>query len=340
MAVNKSSKCRIVIDAMGGDYAPQNAVLGAVQAEKNNPDIEIVLVGKSEQIQKILDQNKITFDSKRIINADETIEMGDSPATAVKTKKDSSIVVGINLVKENKADAFVSAGNTGAVVTASTLILGRLNGVERPTIGTFMPNSTGVTTLFDVGAFVDTKPQHLLGYAVMSTIFVKEIYNISNPSVGLLTTGEEEEKGNKVTKEAYPLFKNSNLNFVGNVEGRDILQGKANIIICDGFIGNIVLKFGESVPKLLKYLLKDYSKKNIFNLIKVGLLKGVLKEALQPLNPDNYGGVPLLGVKGITIIGHGSSSVVAIKNMVDRAYEMYNKNLTRKIELALEEYGK
>jgi phosphate acyltransferase len=243
-------------------------------------------------------------------------------------------------LKDKLADAFVSAGNTGAVVTASTLIMGRIAGVERPTIGTFMPSAAeDVCTVFDVGAFVDSKPQHLFGYAVMSSIFVKEIFNIANPTIGILSTGEEDEKGNKATKEAHAILKKSNLNFVGNIEGNDVLKGKVNIVICDGFIGNILLKFGESVPKFLKHLLKHYAEKNIFNKLKVGIIKSVLKEVLKPLDSQNYGGVPLLGVKGISIIGHGSSSVLAIKNMVLRAKEMYDKNLITKIEKSLEEYA-
>ena len=333
------SHCKIIVDAMGGDFAPQNAVVGAIQAANEDNSIELFLCGRENEIIDVVNQNKLNIDKNHILNASEVISMSDSPTASLKTKPDSSIVVGAKAVKEKNADAFVSAGNTGAVVTASTLIIGRLKGVERPTIGTYMPNESGVTTLFDVGAFVDSRPEHLVGYGIMSSIYVSEIYGIKNPTIGILSTGEEDEKGNKATKEALEIFRKSNLNFIGNVEGRDILSGKVNIVICDGFVGNILLKFGESVPRLLKFLLKEYASKGILRKIKMGLIKNSLKQALEPLNPDFYGGVPLLGVNGITIIGHGSSSVLAIKNMVNRAKEMFDKNLVNKIEKSLKEYS-
>jgi glycerol-3-phosphate acyltransferase PlsX len=331
------SQCKIIVDAMGGDYAPQNVVVGAIQAAKEDSTIELFLCGRKKEIVDLLKIHQLIFNEDHIIDASEIISMSDTPTTALKSKPDSSIVVCAKFVKDKRADAFVSAGNTGAVVAASTLIIGRLKGVERPTIGSFIPNVSGITTLFDVGAFVDSKPEHLVGFGLMSSLYVKEIYGISKPTLGILSTGEEDEKGNKVTKEAAEILRKSNLNFVGNVEGRDILRGKVNIVICDGFIGNILLKFGESVPSLLRFLIKEYASKNFFNKLKIGLLKNSLKKALEPLNPDLYGGVPLLGINGITIIGHGSSSVLAIKNMVLRAKEMYNKKLVSKIEESLKE---
>jgi glycerol-3-phosphate acyltransferase PlsX len=333
------SHCRIIVDAMGGDFAPQNAVVGAVQAAEEDNSIDLLLCGREAEILEVLKQKQLNSKRYCIINASEVISMSETPTAALKIKPDSSIVVGAKAIKENKADAFVSAGNTGAVVAASTLIIGRLNRVERPTIGAMMPNESGITALFDVGAFVDSKPEHLVGYGLMSSIYVKEIFGIPNPTIGILSTGEENEKGNKITKEASEIFRKSGLNFLGNVEGRDILKGKVNIVICDGFIGNILLKFGESVPSLLKYFLKEYASKNILNKIKIGLFKNILKKALEPLNPDPYGGVPLLGINGITIIGHGSSSILAIKNMVLRAKEMFDKNLVNKIEKSLKEYS-
>lgn len=334
-----NSHCRIIVDAMGGDFAPQNAVIGAVQAAQTDPSIDLFLAGPKKLIIEVLQSNNLSFDREKIIDAEEVITMSESPTNAIKTKPKSSIVTGTRLVREKKADAFVSAGNTGAVVAAATFNIGRLHGVERPTIGTFFPNSKGVTTIFDVGAFVDSKPAHMLGYGIMSSIYVKEIYGISEPSVALLSVGEEDEKGNKLTKESFELLKNSKLNFIGNIEGRDILAGKVNIVLCDGFVGNILLKFGESVPKLLKHFLVLYSQKSLISKIKVGLFKSVLKEALQPLDYQAYGGVPLLGVNGVCIIGHGSSTVTAIKNMVLRAKEMYDKKLTQKIEESLKLYA-
>ncbi len=332
-------KCRIVVDAMGGDFAPQNAVLGAVQAYNENGKFELYLVGKSSEIKNVISSSNLSFNESHIIHADEVIEMSDSPTVSLKTKRNSSIVVGANLVKEKKADAFVSAGNTGAMMAASTLIIGRIPGVGRPTIGAVMPNESGVCILFDVGASVDSKPKHLLEYAVIGSIYAQEIYGINNPKIGLLSVGEEESKGNEVSLAAFELLKKTNLNFIGNVEGRDILKGTANVVVCDGFIGNILIKFGEGVLSLLKYKFKDYASRGFFNKLKIGLLKGALKDMLKDFDYQEHGGVPLLGVNGISIIGHGSSTPKAIKNMVLRAYEMYEKNLITKIENSIKNYS-
>ncbi len=278
---SKNSRCRIIVDAMGGDYAPQNAVIGAIDAYNEMNDFELFLVGKKEEILSVIKSNKISFDDTRIIHADEIIEMGDSPTSAIKSKPNSSIVKGAQLVRDGKADAFVSAGNTGAMMSASTLIMGRIPGVGRPTIGAEMPNVYGVCYLYDVGAGKDAKPSHLFEYAIMGTIYAKEMGGVKNPSVGILSMGEEEGKGNEVSTEAYKLLKSSNLNFIGNVEGRDILTKHVDVIVCDGFIGNIILKFGESVPKLLKHLLAKTADDSFFDKLKVGFSKGTLKESFK-----------------------------------------------------------
>ena len=336
---SKNSKCRIIVDAMGGDYAPQNAVVGAIDAYNEKKDFELFLVGKKDEILKVIKSNQLLFDDNNIIHTDEIIEMGDSPTSALKSKPNSSIVKGAQLVKEGKADAFVSAGNTGAMMSASTLIMGRIAGVGRPTIGAEMPNVYGVCYLYDVGAGKDAKPSHLFEYAIMGTIYAKEMGGIKNPSVGLLSMGEEEGKGNEVSNDAFNLLKNSKLNFIGNVEVRDILTKQVDIIVCNGFVGNIILKFGESVPKLLKHLLTQTAEANFVDKLKVGLSKGTLKKSLKSLDYQEHGGVPLLGVNGISIIGHGSSTPKAIKNMVLKAREMYNKDLIKKIENSIKEYS-
>jgi phosphate acyltransferase len=336
---NSSERCKIIVDAMGGDYAPQNAVVGAIEALLENPGFDLFLVGKEKEILNVVANKNLSFDNSRIINAEEIIEMGDSPTEAIKKKTNSSIVVGSRYVKEKKAHAFVSAGNTGAMMAASTLIMGRIPNVGRPTIGAEIPNVHGTCFLFDVGAGKDAKPSHLFEYAVMGTIYARELGGVSNPQVGILSMGEEESKGNEITTAAFKLLKESKLNFIGNVEGRDILTGKVDVVVCDGFIGNILLKFGESVPKLLKHLLKKTAEKNFIDKIKIGLFKGTLKRALRDLDYQEHGGVPLLGVNGISIIGHGSSTPKAIKNMVFRAYDMYKKNLNQKIEESLKEYA-
>lgn len=334
----EKAKCKIVVDAMGGDFAPQNAVVGAVQALMQNPDFELYLVGKKAEIISVLRKNNLSFNEDYIINADQVIEMAESPTNAIKSKPDSSIVVGAKLVRGKKADAFVSAGNTGAVMSASTLIIGRIPGVGRPTIGAEIPNIYGTCYLYDVGAGKDAKPIHLLEYAIMGTIYAKEMGGVSNPAVGVLSMGEEEGKGNEVANEAYNLLKNSKLNFIGNVEGRDILAGKVDVVVCDGFVGNILLKFGEAVPKLLKHLLEQTAKKNPIDALKILLVKNTLKKALKSLDYQEHGGVPLLGVNGISIIGHGSSTPRAITNMVLKAKLMYEKQLVNKIEKSINEY--
>lgn len=336
----KSSKCRIIVDAMGGDYAPQNAVVGAIDALRQSKDFELYLVGVKDEIVSVIKSNQLSFDESYIIHTPEVIDMGDSPTSALKSKPNSSIVKGAQLVKEGKAEAFVSAGNTGAMMSASTLIMGRIPGVGRPTIGAEMPNVNGICYLYDVGAGKDAKPSHLFEYAIMGTIYAKEMGGISNPTVGILSMGEEESKGNEVSTAAFTLLKNSNLNFIGNVEGRDILTKNVDVVVCDGFIGNIILKFGESVPKLLKHLLTETANESFMDKLKVGLAKGTLKKSLKSLDYQEHGGVPLLGVNGISIIGHGSSTPKAIKNMVLKAFEMHKKDLLKKIENSIKEYSK
>ena len=338
-SVPENYKCRIAVDAMGGDFAPQNTVVGAIQALEENKNFELYLIGREKEILDIISGNNLSFEKKNIIHADEVIEMGESPTVALKKKLNSSIVAGAKLVKDKKAEAFVSAGNTGAMMAASTLIMGRIPGVGRPTIGTIFPNEAGVSTVFDVGASVDSKPIHLLEYAIMGTIYTREIYGIENPKVGILSVGEEESKGNDITIAAASLIKKTHLNFVGNVEGRDILKGTVHVVVCDGFVGNILLKFGEGVLNYLKFKLKDYAERNFFNKLKVGLVKNTLKDILKEFDYQEYGGVPLLGVNGISIIGHGSSTPKAIKNMVLRANEMHSKKLIQKISKSINQYS-
>jgi phosphate acyltransferase len=335
-----NSKCRIIVDAMGGDFAPQNAVLGAVEAFKESQDFELFLIGKESEILRVLSENKVSFPNENIIHAEDVIEMGDSrPTAAIKSKPGSSIVAGTNLVREKKADAFVSAGNTGAVMAAATLIMGRIEGVGRPTMGAPMPNTSGICTLFDVGSSVDSKPKHLLEYAIMGAIYTKEMFGIDNPSIGILSVGEEESKGSEVSLAACELIKKTNLNFKGNVEGGDILKGTVNVVICDGFTGNILLKFGEAVIPLLKFKFTEYAKRGLTNLLKIAVVKSAMKEVLKDFDYQEQGGVPLLGVNGVCMIGHGRSTPKAIKNLVFRADYMYKKNLIKKFESSIKQYS-
>jgi len=327
-------KIKIVVDAMGGDEAPLNDVSGAIIAAELKPDtLEIILVGKEKLIKDELLKHKVNLSNISIVNASEVITMEDSPTDSLKSKPDSSINVGINLVKDKKADAFVSAGNTGAVMTASILRLGRIEGVGRPTIGTLFPTDFGKTMVFDVGASVDCKAKHLLEFALMGNIYMKSIYNVSNPKIGLLSVGEEKSKGDTLTLEAYELLEKSDMNFIGNVEGRDVLRGKADVIVCDGFVGNVILKFAESVLDVIKGKFRAYAEKGFFKKIWIGMMYGTLKNVvLKDFDYQEYGGVPLLGVNGVTIIGHGKSSPIAIKNMILKAEEMVSKRVNEKIE--------
>lgn len=318
---------------MGGDFAPANIISGGINALKeSNNRFQIIFVGKEESILEII--NKLPHENLdyQIVNASEIIEMQDSPTAALKQKKDSSITVGLQLVKDKKADAFISAGNTGAVMSASTIILGRIEGVSRPTIGTFFPTEKGKCLLLDAGANVDSKPQHLLEFAMMGSIFTSYILGYQNPTVGLLNIGEESSKGNETALEAYKLLKESSLNFIGNIEGRDILKGKANIVVCDGFVGNILLKFAESILSLMKFKFKNYASQSFFKKLWVGLIYGTLKSVLKDIDYQEHGGVPLLGVNGVTIIGHGGSTPKAIKNMIFRAEEMVQKDINSHIQ--------
>jgi glycerol-3-phosphate acyltransferase PlsX len=331
-------KIKIVVDAMGGDFAPLNDVSGAlIAAEEKRDSLEIILAGKENLIEEELRKHKSRPGNLKVVNASEVITMDDSPTESLKSKPDSSISAGLNLLREKKADAFISAGNTGAVMTASIFKLGRIQGVGRPTIGSLFPTDSGKTMVFDVGASVDCKPNHLLEYAVMGSIYMKYVYGVDKPKIGLLNVGEEKGKGDILSVEAYELLEKSGLNFIGNVEGRDVLRGKADVIVCDGFVGNVILKFAESVLDVMKSKFRSYAEKGFFKKIWVGMMYGTLKNVvLKDFDYQEYGGVPLLGVNGVSIIGHGKSSPIAIKNMIYKAEEMVRKGVNGKIREELE----
>jgi glycerol-3-phosphate acyltransferase PlsX len=332
-----SGKIRVAVDAMGGDFAPVNEVQGSILAAKENADsLEVILVGKEGLINDELKKSNVSLANLSVVNADEVITMEDSPAETYKTKPNSSLSVALNLHKEGKADAVISAGNTGAVLTNSTLKLGRIKGVGRPTIGSIFPTEKNKCMVFDVGASVDCKPQHLYEFGVMGSVYMSYMYNIAKPKIGLLSVGEEKSKGNELTFEAYKLLeKNPNLNFIGNVEGRDILKGTADIVVCDGFVGNIILKFAESVLDFLKNKFKERAEKSFIDKLKIGMVYGTLKGVLKDFDYQEYGGVPLLGVNGVSIIGHGKSTPLAVKNMILKAEEVVSKKVNDRIKKEL-----
>jgi glycerol-3-phosphate acyltransferase PlsX len=333
----ENKRLKIAVDAMGGDLAPRNEVAGAIQAlrEANNR-FEVVLVGKEDEIRAELDRHYRTSGLIfSIVHASEVIEMRDVPTSALKAKSNSSLAIAVNMHKEGTVDAIVSVGNTGAVMAASTLILGRLEGISRPTIGAVLPTETGSCILVDVGANVDCKPRHLLEFAVMGSIYAKEFFNSGNPRVGLLNIGEEAIKGDEVIQEAYALLSKSQLNFAGNVEGRDVLKGKADVVVCDGFVGNVLLKFAESVLSLLRKRFKRYAEQGTVQKLWMWSMSGTLRRILKAFDYQEHGGVPLLGVNGVAMVGHGNSTPKAIKNLILRAEEMVKHQVNQRIQEAI-----
>ena len=332
---------KVVLDAMGGDHAPHVPVMGALQAAKDY-GINIILVGDESEIKKEL--SKYSFPAERIevVHADESVSMDEQPSRALK-KRNSSIHIGTRLLKEGLADAFVSAGNTGAVMAISLFTLGRLEGVERPAISTILPNLKSKTFLLDVGANVDCKPIHLLQFAIMGEAYAKYVLKEENPKVGLLNIGEEERKGNELTKETYQLLKaakEKGLNFVGNAEGRDIYSGKFDVIVCDGFVGNVALKLSESLANILAKILKEEIESHFVSRIGAITLKPAIKSFKKRIDYAEWGGAPLLGVRAPVIISHGSSSAKAIKNAIKVASQFAESHLNEHIEENIGKYGK
>jgi glycerol-3-phosphate acyltransferase PlsX len=324
----------IAVDAAGGDFIPQNPVLGALEAVASQPDLHVILVGPQASTQAILADH--TYDHSRItvVDAPEVIDMHESPAKAIKGKPNSSIAVGLTLHKEGKCDAFVSAGNTGALLAASTVILGRLPGVLRPTIVTYYPTVKGFRLLVDAGANVEVRPEILVQFAKMGEIYARDVMGIADPNIGLLNVGEEEEKGTEVLKETHQLLR-SHPRFIGNVEGRDLLPATADVYVCDGLVGNILLKFGESLVANLGALIKATVKEMQLPEEAAKTVFGVFQKTLKPFDPDNVGGLPFLGVNGVSLVGHGSSSPKAIRQMIFNAVHMVEAKVNEKIITAL-----
>ena len=328
---------------MGGDYAPGVVVQGALEAvRESGSGLSVILVGRQQAIESELQKHAphgaeaVIAGRLRIAHADEVIEMHDAPNAALKTKKNSSIAVGLALHRDRKADAFVSAGNTGAVLSASTLILGRIRGIGRPTIGALFPTARHTPCLLlDAGANVDCRARHLYEFGLMGSAYVDAMFGKRRPAVGLLSIGEEEVKGNEVTLEAFRLLKEGPLNFVGNVEGRDLLKGDLDVVVCDGFVGNIILKFGESIPSFLKAKFLRYAQRGPREKLIALMARGGLRSVMKEMDYQEAGGVPLLGVNGVSIIGHGGSTPKAIKNMIFLAEKTVVQNVNGKIQDSL-----
>ncbi len=326
---------KIVLDAMGGDHAPQVNIEGAVETVQESDDIEVILVGDEAAIRKELKGRKNKSGRISVVHASQVVEMHESPTVAIRKKRDSSIRIGVGLVKAGKADAFVSAGHSGAVMGTSLLLLGMSKGVDRPAIATLMPTLKDTFILLDVGANVDCKPENLHQFALMGNTYCKLILGREKPKVGLLSIGEEDVKGNELTKEAFKLIKQSSVNFIGNIEGKDIFTGVADVVVCDGFIGNIALKISEGLAETILKMLKKEISSIAAGRIGYLMLKPAIRNFKKRTDYDEYGGAPLLGINGTSIISHGRSSAKAIRNALRVANDFARKRVYEAISEAI-----
>ncbi|WP_243175947.1 phosphate acyltransferase PlsX [Dorea hominis] len=327
----------VALDAMGGDNAPKEMIKGAVQALEKTDAVQVLLVGKEDVIRAELAQ--YTYDKARIeiVNATEVIETAEPPVNAIRRKKDSSIVVGMKLVKEGQADAFVSAGSSGAVLVGGQVIVGRIKGVERPPLAPLIPTEKGVSLLVDCGANVDARPSHLVQFAKMGSIYMEHVVGIKNPKVGIVNIGAEEEKGNALVKETFPLLKGEkNINFIGSVEAREIPHGQADVIVCEAFAGNIILKLFEGVGSVLISEIKKGMMGSLRSKIGALLVKPALKKALKSFDSSEYGGAPLLGLNGLVVKTHGSSTAKEICNTIIQCVTFKEQKINEKIKESIQ----
>jgi len=321
---------------MGGDYAPSVTVEGAVETADEREDIHVILVGDEGVIGRELKKKRHNASRVSLVHASQVVEMHDAPTVAIRKKKDSSIRIGIELVKSGRADAFVSAGHSGVVMATSLLLLGAAKGVYRPAIAAIMPNLRDTFVLLDAGANVDCKPENLLQFALMGNTYCKMVLGRTEPRVGLLSIGEEDTKGNELTKEAFKLLKTTQLNFIGNVEGKDMFTGRADVIVCDGFIGNIALKISEGLAETIIKMLKREITSVSTGRVGYLLMKPAIRNFKKRTDYDEYGGAPLLGLNGTCIISHGRSTAKAIKNALTVASDYAEKKVSSAISADIE----
>lgn len=327
---------KIAIDAMGGDNAPKAIVDGAVLALNSKTNIYLILVGDEVQIKEVLAGQE--YDSKRleIVHAEEVITNEESPVLAIRRKKNSSLVKALNIVKEKKAEALVSAGNTGAVLAGGTLVIGRIKGIERPALGSLIPNEKGMTLVIDCGANVDSKPHFLHQFAKMGSIYYESMVGVKNPKIALVNNGTEEKKGNALVKGTYPLLKeDKELNFVGNVEAREIPSGDIHVVVCDGFVGNIILKLTEGLASSLMGMIKESIMSSTMSKIGGLLIKKSMRSMKKKMDYTEYGGAPLLGLEALVVKAHGSSNAKAFKNALLQCKIFADKKVNEKIKQQL-----
>ncbi|MBO6174529.1 MAG: phosphate acyltransferase PlsX [Lachnospira sp.] len=331
-----SDICRVALDAMGGDNAPGEVVKGAVEATKKENDIHVVLVGKEAAIQAELDKYDYSKEHIEVVDAADVIETGEPPVMAVRRKKESSLVKAMYLVKEGKADAFVSAGSSGAILVGGQTIVGRIKGVERPPMAPLIPTATGVSLLVDSGGNVDARPSFLVQWAKMGSIYMENILGIKNPRVAIVNIGLEEEKGNALVKETYPLLKEcKDINFIGSIEARNIPKGDADVIVCDAFVGNVILKLYEGTASTLIKKIKGAMMSSFKTKIGALLIKKSLKEELKTLDATEYGGAPLIGLNGLVVKVHGNATSKEIGNALIQCVKFKKQKINEKITASL-----
>ncbi len=328
---------KVAVDAMGGDHAPLEIVKGAIEAADRKKNVKIFLVGREAAVKAEL--QKYQYDSSRIevVNAAEVIEMAEPPVQAIRTKKDSSIVTAMKMVKNGEADAFVGAGSTGAVLVGGQLIVGRIKGVERPPLAPLIPTEKGVSLLIDCGANVDARPSHLVQFAKMGSIYMENIMGVSSPKVAIVNIGAEEEKGNALVKETFPLLKRcKEINFIGSIEARDIPSGYAEVIVCEAFAGNIILKLYEGTGATLISMVKKGMMSSLRSKIGALLVKPALKKTLRRFDTSQYGGAPLLGLKGLVVKTHGSSKATEVCNSILQCVTFTEQQMNEKIKAGIQ----
>ncbi|MBE5935674.1 MAG: phosphate acyltransferase PlsX [Lachnospiraceae bacterium] len=324
---------KVVVDAMGGDNAPESNIKGTIDAINEADNVKVILVGLEEEINKELAKYEYNKEQIEVVNATENISCNEPPVMAIRRKKDSSIVVGMKLVKEGKADAFLSAGSTGAVLVGGQLIVGRIKGIDRPPLAPVIPTKKGVSLLLDCGANVDARSNHLLQFAKMGTAYMEGVIGIDKPKVAIVNIGVEEEKGNMLVKETYPLLSNCpDINFVGSIEARDIPNGDVDIIVCEAFVGNVILKLYEGVASTLISEIKKGLTSTFKSKIGALLCKPALKETVKKFDVEKYGGAPMLGLNNLVVKTHGSSTANEIKNAIFQCIQFNEEDIQRKIQ--------
>ena len=333
-----SDMTRVALDAMGGDNAPGEIVKGAVDAVNSRKEIEVILTGKEEVIKQELAKYTYPEEQIRIVDATEVIETAEPPVMAIRRKKDSSIVKAMKLVKEGEADAFVSAGSSGAVLVGGQVIVGRIKGIERAPLAPLIPTAKGVSLLIDCGANVDARPSHLVQCAKMGSIYMEHVIGVKKPKVGIVNIGAEEEKGNALVKETFPILKAcEDIDFIGSVEARDIPSGVADVIVCEAFVGNVILKLYEGLGATLISKIKGGMMSTLRSKIGALLVKPALKETLKTFDASEYGGAPLLGLNGLVVKTHGSSTAKEVKNSILQCVQFHEQKINEKIQEGLKE---